>query len=393
MQKPRIALFTGNYIHIRDGVSNTLNRLVGYLGVKGYEVLVFGPGCPEPAIRHEGKFIPVYSIPAPFRPEYRIALGFTAPERQILREFDPDIIHIATPDMLGWKALRYAIKHDIPVVSSYHTHFSSYLKYYRLGLLEPLLWRYLFWFYRKCEQLYVPSPSMMEDLRRMKVESELKLWTRGVDTSLFSPDQRDPEWRLSLGFKAENVVVTFISRLVWEKNLEAVVSIFSRLRNINPLIRTLIVGEGPAQKELSQRLPETVFTGYLSGQVLARAYASSDLFFFPSETEAFGNVTLEAMSSGLPAVVADANGSRSLVTQGENGFIAGATDNEALLSGILKIAEDRDLRGRMSRLSREKAGLYDWDRVMDSIISCYQEVYNRKKESNHPDSILPETAM
>ncbi len=374
MRKPRIALFTGNYNHIRDGVSNTLNRLVAHLDKRGYDVLVFGPWSPRPEMQHEGNYVPVYAIPSPGRPEYRISMGFPSAEKQKLRDFDPDLIHIATPDLLGFRALRYAMKHDIPVVSSYHTHFSSYLKYYRLGFLKKPLWTYLRWFYRNCEHLYVPSLTTMQELRREKVECELKLWSRGVDTNLFNPGQRDPVWRRSLGFADDDIVIVFVSRLVWEKNLKMVTSIFAKIKSMTSSVRTLVVGDGPARNKLAKSLPDTVFTGYLGGRELARAYASSDVFFFPSDTETFGNVTLEAMSSGLPSVVARAVGNISLVDDGQTGYLAGATDEERFTKCLLDIIENSDLRGKMADMSRKKAQSYDWDRMLDQLVSYYNEI-------------------
>ncbi len=374
MRKPRIAIFTGNYNHIRDGVSNTLNRLVGHLGKRGYEVLVFGPWTPRPAMEHVGEFEPVYSIPAPGRPEYRITMGFPSANKQRLRDFDPDLIHIATPDLLGFRALRYAMKHNIPVVSSYHTHFTSYLKYYRLGLLERPLWKYLHWFYRNSRHLYVPSPATMQELRKEGVACELKLWSRGVDTALFNPGQRDPQWRQSLGFSDDDLVIVFVSRLVWEKNLDMVVRIFGKFNDAARSVRTMVVGDGPARKSLSKVLPETVFTGYLTGRDLARAYASADIFFFPSDTESFGNVTLEAMSSGLPAVVAKAVGSISLVDDGRTGYLVGATDEQRFTQYLQQIIDNNELRSRMADASRGKAQSYDWDKILDQLISYYNEI-------------------
>lgn len=379
MPKPRIAIFTGNYNHIRDGVSNTLNRLVGHLESKGYPVLVFGPWTPVPAMEHVGNFVPVYAIPAPGRADYRISLGFPETERQKLRDFKPDLIHIATPDILGLHALRFAMKENIPVVTSYHTHFSSYLKYYGLGFLEKLLWVYLHWFYEKCEQLYAPSESMIDELKRIGVRTEMKLWTRGVDTYLFHPRNRSEEWRRKNGFQEDDIVVAFVSRLVWEKNLEVVASVFNRIMNSNKSIRTLVVGDGPARDEFAQKVPGTVLTGYLGGVDLARAYASSDIFFFPSDTESFGNVTLEAMSSGLPAVVAEAVGSRSIVKNHINGFRTEPDDKSGFAEFLLEISVNQTLRKEMAEASRQHAELYDWSRILDQLLLYYGDVLKKKK--------------
>ncbi|MFO8029008.1 MAG: glycosyltransferase family 1 protein [Cyclonatronaceae bacterium] len=374
MRQLRIAIVTGNYNHIRDGVSNTLNRLVAHLEKRGFQVLVFGPWAPEPAMEHEGTFVPVYSIPAPGRPEYRISLGLPSAEKQKLRDFKPDLMHIATPDLLGFRALRLAMKEDIPVVSSYHTHFSSYLKYYSLGILKRPLWVYLHWFYRNCQHLYVPSPSLLEELEREGVACDLRLWARGVDTSLFNPAQRDMEWRRSLGFSDDERVIVFVSRLVWEKNLDMVAGIFSRIGEIDGRVRTLVVGDGPAREKLAERIPDTVFTGFLTGQDLARAYASSDIFFFPSDTESFGNVTLEAMSSGLPAVVARAPGNISLVEDGSNGYQAGVNDRERFMQCLVDIIRDPKLQRNMAEKALEKARTYDWEHILDQLVQHYREV-------------------
>ncbi|MEX2397800.1 MAG: glycosyltransferase, partial [Balneolales bacterium] len=160
----RVAIFTGNYNHIQDGVSLTLNRLVRHLLNRGISVMVFGPTVENPPMAHEGDFVAVPSIAAFGRPEYRISTGFPKSVREKLDKFSPDLIHIATPDVLGYKALKYANAYDIPAVASYHTHFTSYLKYYRLSLAEPLVWKYLKWFYSKCRHLYVPSASMIKEL-------------------------------------------------------------------------------------------------------------------------------------------------------------------------------------------------------------------------------------
>lgn len=374
MRKLGIAIFTGNYNHIRDGVSHTLNRLVGHLEKRGHRVIVFGPYTPNPAFKHTGDFMPVCAIPAPTRSEYRISLSFPKKAREKLKLFKPDIIHISTPDFLGFLGLRYAIKNNIAVVGSFHTHFSSYLKYYKLGFFERIVRSYLIWFYRNTRHLYVPSNSMIETLKKENYQTNFKLWTRGVDTKLYDPEKRNQNWRKKAGISEEEIAVVFVSRLVKEKNLKMLVAVFKEIKKRNPLIRTVIVGDGPSASTLKKELPDTIFTGFLAGEALAASYAGSDIFFFPSDTESFGNVTLEAMSSGLPAVVADAVGSRSLVEDGVNGYRADATDKDAFVKILTQLTDSPDLRLKMSRASREKAMTYDWDHILDQLISYYMEV-------------------
>lgn len=370
----RVAIFTGNYNHIRDGVSLTLNRLVDFLQRQGVEVLVFGPTISEPALNHNGTLVPVPSIKMPGRPEYRITTGFPADARKQLEAFKPDLVHLATPDILGIKALRWAEKNNVPLVSSYHTHFSSYLKYYKLSVFVPFLWRFLSWFYGKCKQVYVPSKSMAEILVEKNVTANLKIWERGINSQLFSPDKRDMEWRRSHGFDDDDIIITFVSRLVWEKNLRLFAKVVNRLKEKYANVKAMVVGEGPAREEMMDLLPNGVFTGFLTGEELATAYASSDIFFFPSDTETFGNVTLEAMASGLPAVVANATGSKSLVDHGENGFRAPVDKSDKFFTLIEKLIIDANLRQQMSKASLEKSKKYSWDSINGKLLGYYKEV-------------------
>ena len=370
----KVAIFTGNYNHIRDGVSLTLNRLVGFLTEKGVDVLVFGPTIDQPEIDHTGEFVAVPSISMPGRPEYRITSAFPKDTQKRLESFNPDIVHIATPDYLGYKSMRWALKNNKPVVSSYHTHFSSYLKYYRLSYIEPIMWKYLGWFYGNCTHVYVPSESMAKILEEKNIKSELKIWARGIETGRFSPSYRDLKWRAQLGVSDDELIITFVSRLVWEKNLKLFTEVVSKLQASYPKLKALIVGDGPAMEGAIELMPQALFTGFLEGDELAKAYASSDIFFFPSDTETFGNVTLEAMASGLPSVVADATGSRSLVNHGESGFVIPVESSDKFYTFIEKLINDDNLRLKMSASAIEKADEYSWSAVNNHLLSYYNEV-------------------
>ncbi len=373
----RIAIFTGNYNHIRDGVSLTLNRLVKFLETKNIPVLVFGPTADEPAFEHIGDFIAAPSIPMPGRPEYRVTIGFPEEVQRRLREFAPTLIHIATPDLLGFRAMRFAQSHEIQIVASYHTHFTSYLKYYNMDMLEILGWKYLVWFYSQCKHIYVPTASMADELAEKGIRDGLRIWARGVETDLFSPEKRDMEWRRSNGIADDQLVVTFVSRLVWEKDLQTVVDTLRKVTSMNASVKPMIVGDGPAKKELEQLVPNGFFTGFLMGEDLARAYASSDIFFFPSDTETFGNVTLEAMSSGVPAVVADATGSKSLIENGVNGYLGTPKKTREFADLIIKLAADADTRALMSHATRQKAMAYSWETINNGLLDQYREALNQ----------------
>ncbi|SHE95084.1 Glycosyltransferase involved in cell wall bisynthesis [Fodinibius roseus] len=373
MNELRVAIFTGNYNHIQDGVSLTLNRLVAYLESQNVPVLVFGPTVDDPAIDHEGEFVPVPSAPMPGRSEYRVTVGFPESAQKKLRAFEPTLVHLATPDVLGFRAMRWAQANNIQIVASYHTHFTSYLKYYNLGMLEMLGWKYLQWFYSQCKHIYVPSPSMATELNEEGIDEGIRIWERGVNTDDFNPKHRDMDWRRSIGYEDSDTIVSFVSRLVWEKNLQTFVDTIKILQQENPDMRAMVVGDGPAKKELEHMLPEAHFTGFITGEELSRAYASSDVFLFPSETETFGNVTLEAMSSGLPCVVADATGSRSLVESGVNGYLAAPRDTQEFARCVARIADNETVWQEMSRAARQKALAYSWDNVNRKLLENYRE--------------------
>lgn len=379
----RIALFTGAYNYISDGVTMTLNRLVAYLERHGAEVLVFSPITKKPPpIDHAGTLVPVASIPFPGRSDYRLAVGLPRKIRARLKAFDPDLFHIATPDFMGSQALRYARARGIPVVASFHTHFGAYCKYfvsyhkfYRMDLLESTAWRYGRWFYPQCEHIYVPTLSIGDELRSHGITNGLRLWQRGVDTGFFNPSNRSAAWRQALGIEGDEVVVSFVSRLVWEKGLHVFADVIEGLEARGIRHRSMIVGDGPARAKLEERLPHTIFTGHLQGEDLARAYAASDVFLFPSDTETFGNVTLEAMASGVPTVCADASGSNALVVDGETGFLAQPGKAAGFLDAVERLVTDPALRREMGRNALARARTYEWEEAMACVAGYYEEIF------------------
>jgi glycosyltransferase involved in cell wall biosynthesis len=364
----RVAIFTGNYNYIVDGVSRTLNRLVAHLEGRGHRVLVFGSASRRTALPHAGTFVPVPAVPIPGRGEYCFSLGLPRSGRRRLLDFGPDLIHVATPDLLGFAALRLARRRGIPAVASYHTHYTSYFRYYRASWLEPLVWRLLRRFYGRCREVYVPSESMIAQLRAQGLGANLRLWTRGVDTQAFDPRFRSLAWRRGVGIADGEVVVSLVSRLVKEKGLDAFVRAIEELERRGLPHRSLVVGDGPERAALERRLPRTIFVGHLEGEALSRAYASADVFVFPSDTETFGNVTLEALASGLPAVCADATGSRSLIEQGVNGYLCPAGE---LGAWTARLVADPALRARMAVAARAGAARLTWDAAMAAIEARY----------------------
>jgi glycosyltransferase involved in cell wall biosynthesis len=370
----RVALVTSSYNFIKDGVALTLNRLVGYLEQQGVEVLVFAPVAAQPAFPHAGTVVPVPSVALPFRQEYRLALGL-GPARRTLSEFAPDIIHIAVPDLLGLDALRLARQQHIPAVASYHTRYETYLRHYwYLAPFTELLARHLRRFYAACREVYVPSESVRDALLADGLKNNFRQWPRGIDTARFSPDRRSTAWRARWGIAPDEPVVLHVSRLVREKRLDSLTQTLQRLDRSGIAHRVVIVGEGPDRGFAEAALPNAIFTGFMDGDALAEAYASSDVFFFPSDSESFGNVTLEAMASSLPCVCADATGSRSLVVAGETGFLAPPEDTGTLAGHIVALLNDAGLRGRMGAAARARAMTFGWDETLARLLGYYHEL-------------------
>lgn len=374
MTNLRVALFTGNYHHVRDGVSLTLNRLVAYLLRQGVEVKIFAPKADRPALKHQGEIFPLPTIPFPGRSEYPFTIGLGKKAERELKKFNPDLVHIASPDRAAFVTIQKCREWGLPVVSSYHTHFASYLKYYKLEIIEPWIWERKRSFYHRCEHVYVPSQAIADELKEHGIVDGVKFWARGVDVSLFSPEKRDEQWRKKNGIEPDDLVILFVSRLVWEKDLMTFVKVIRDLQSKYQKIKPIIVGKGPIRGELERMLPNALFTGFLSGELLARAYASSDVFLFPSDTETFGNVTLEAMASGVPPVVANAAGSKSLVESGINGYLAQPRKVDDFYQAVEKLFNDKSHRKEVSRRAFEKAQQYSWERVNGQLLSYYYEV-------------------
>ncbi|HEX2760656.1 MAG TPA: glycosyltransferase family 1 protein, partial [Rhizomicrobium sp.] len=282
----RVALITSSYNFIADGVALTLNRLVGYLEKQGVKVLVFAPVGPQAAFAHQGTLVPVPSFPLPGRPEYRLALGMGGYAKRRLLDFQPDIIHIAVPDLLGHAALALAKAHGIAAVASYHTRYETYLKHYwYLAPLEGLLKHILRRFYGLAREVYVPSDSAREALLADGLKDNFKPWPRGIDTERFSPAKRSAAWRERHGIGPDELVVLHVSRLVREKRLDTLTGTLNRLAIPH---RVVIVGDGPDRSYAEHELPQAIFTGFQEGDDLAAAFASSDIFVFPSDSESFG---------------------------------------------------------------------------------------------------------
>ena len=374
----RIALFSGNYNYVRDGANQALNRLADYLLRQGAQVRAYAPTVPNPAFQAAGEIVSVPSVPIPLRPEYRLPIALTARVRRDLANYRPNIVHIASPDIVAHRAVSWARRRNIAAVASIHTRFETYLAYYHLEMLEPAARAIMRRLYRRCDAIVVPAESTAAVLRAQRMNRDISIWTRGVDRAQFHPGRRDMEWRRSLGIDDDALVIAFLGRVVMEKALDMFADAVDALAERNVKHRVLVIGEGPARPWFQQRLPDAIFIGQQVGDDLARSVASSDVLLNPSITETFGNVTLESMACGLPVVAAVATGATSLVRDGETGLLVEPGDIDGFADALETYAKDPELRRRHGEAGLAYAQTMDWDRINAAVIRVYQRVIEKR---------------
>lgn len=342
-------------------------------GTAGHKVRVYSPVTDTPAFEPAGTLIPVPSVALPIRGEFRLALGLPAVIRRDIMRFGPDIVHVATPDILDTRAQTFAKKIGVPIVASQHTLFETYLEHYHLGWLRPLAEAHLARFYRRSDHVLVPTDALAADMRRLRADDAVTVWSRGVDRALFYPARRDMAWRRSKGLDDGDVAVLFFGRLVLEKGIARFVSVIARLRRQGLPVRALVVGDGPAGRAFDT-LPDAVLTGHLEGEELARAVASADVLYHPSMTETFGNVVLEAMAAGLPVVAADAPSSRSLLDGHRAGVLCPSDDIDTACAALAELAQSPERRRDLGNAAWERSALYSWDAASMAVERAYRLV-------------------
>ncbi len=367
----RIALFSGNYNYVRDGANQALNRLVGYLLRQGCQVRVYSATSETPAFAPTGDLVSVRSMPIPGRGEYRVALGLPQATRLNLERFAPNMVHVSAPDVMNHRAVSFARARGLPVLASMHTRFETYFQYYGLGWMVPAVEAMQRRFYRRCDAVVAPSESMAKIMRDQRMNSDVTIWARGIDTGIFNADKRDLAWRRNLGIADDEVVIGFLGRLVMEKGLDVFADSIDRLNARNVRHRIIVIGDGPARPWLEARLPGAAFIGFQNGADLGRAVASLDMLFNPSITETFGNVTLEVMACRLPVVAARATGSENLVKHGITGQLIKPGDAEAFATALADYCTNTALRDAHGRAAEAESRCYDWDAINQAVLDTY----------------------
>lgn len=369
----RIALVTEVFLPAVDGVVTRLRRTLEELERHGDEVLVIAPAG-GPASYAGARVVGIPGLRIPFYPDgsgypkKRVSLP-VAPLRAALREFEPEVIHAINPFLLAAGAVRYADRRGIPLVASYHANIPAYGRYYGLGALEPLGWRYVARVHSRAHVNLCTSVATMQRLRDRGFP-RLALWPYGVETDRFSPRWARPRWRarLSAGHP-EQVILLCVGRLAKEKSFERLLPVVRQLREVT----LAIVGDGPLRPELEHLFAgtSTNFLGLLKGDDLSSAYASADAFLFPSDSETLGLVMLEAHAAGLPVIAADTPSARELVHEGVDGLRYDPNNPFALVDAVRRLAEDRELRLVLSAGARASVAGFSWREATEVLRGHY----------------------
>ncbi|WP_293879307.1 MULTISPECIES: glycosyltransferase family 4 protein [unclassified Sphingobacterium] len=345
----KVAFFTEILVEDFDGASRTMFQLINRIDQLKFNYFFIYGGGPVQFRNFQSYKVPSFKIPV--NDDYCLAIPQLIKKKLelALDKFAPEIIHIATPSLLGFFALNYAKRKGIPVLTIYHTHFISYIAYYFKNV-QPLVKPTEKWikkamnnFYNKCDIVYVPTKSILNELRQIGLQPEgLKLWQRGIDTGLFTPHKKNIAYIQNIT-QNDKPTILFVSRIVWEKNIKTLIEIYQQIQTQNLDYNFIVVGEGTAKTIAMQQMPQAIFLGKKNHEELAVLYASADAFVFPSVSETYGNVVVEALASGLPCVIADGGGSASLIQHGKNGFKCHSENPTAYVHYLKKILSDARL--------------------------------------------------
>lgn len=366
----RLAIFTDTYPPQINGVAPTLARLVKAVESRGGAVQVVTVSDPDAVSDSQVERWP--SIPFWAYPQLQMAAPRRDKALDLIEKWKPNLIHSTTEFGVGLGGLFGAREKRVPFVSSYHTHFTAYLKHYKLSVLDAIGWPYLRWFHNAGRITWAPSEIVRAELEQHGF-ANTRVWSRGVDANQFHPKFRSNELRAKLGVPENGLLVIYVGRLAPEKGIHVALEGMRQVMERNPNVRFALAGHGPDEERCRATAPPgAVFTGRLTGRALSEFYASGDIFVFPSITETFGNVVLEAMSSRLALVAPDIGATTELATT-ETSLQFRAQDAASLAACIETLVNDAVLRKRISDAAFAVATTRTWDAVFDRLVGDYRE--------------------
>lgn len=376
----RVALFSEVYWPMVSGVGVTLLRLVKALEGRGHEVRVYSASYPLPKDQpdrpevHRSPSVPLFLYP-----DVQWAFPRLRDVTEDLARFNPDVVHVATEFALGLAGLKAARQLKLPVIASAHTDYDKYAARYGVEWALRVGWHYLRWFYGQAYRVLCPSRIYQDHLRHRGV-MHTGIWSRGVDPEEFHPRFRSDAYRQALGLGPDDLLVTYIGRIAREKNLRQLLAAWKALERDRGTAQLALVGRGPLEDEIRRRrIPGVHVLGLMHGRALAEAYASADLFVFPSATETFGNSLLEGMGSGLPCLAAGAAGVLEFAQHGRNSWLVPPNNAGAIAHGLRRLLKDGDLRQRLSQGGLATAAERGWDEVYDRLLGDYREAIDNRR--------------
>jgi glycosyltransferase involved in cell wall biosynthesis len=369
----RWMLLTETYLPELNGVTITLSKLTEGLIARGHQVHIVRPrqGRDDKPIAHPANpgHTLVWSVPLFWVKGIRLGMPYLGQLKNEIKKFKPDILHVATEGWLGFAGVTAAHAYKIPVVSSYHTNFFAYSRFYGLGFLRTLGYWYFRLAHNATLKTFVPSQTVLRQLQSYKFKN-LEIMSRGVETDVFSPAHRSEELRRSWGVGPDDIVMFYNGRIAPEKNFPLMLKCYERLKKIDPNARLVIAGgsHGSLKEKLQREHPEIIFTGVITGLPRSQHYASADLFVFSSSTETYGNVILEAMSSALVVLAYDYAAPRENIVDGVNGFLAPFKKENEFISRFDEILKKRSEWKKIAAAARESVKDRSWDNVVDKYI-------------------------
>jgi glycosyltransferase involved in cell wall biosynthesis len=376
----RIALFSEVYWPMVSGVGVTLLRLTEALQARGHELRVYSatyalpPGRSDRPEVHRSPSVPFFLYP-----DVQWAFPRMRDVVEDLARFRPHVVHVATEFSLGIAGVKAARQLGLPLVASAHTDYDRYAARYGVTWALRAGWHYLRWFYGQAHKVLCPSRIYEQHLHSRGV-LHTGLWSRGVDPEWFHPRFRSEAYRARFGAGPGDLLVTYIGRIAREKNLELLLRAWESLAPVRGSARLVLVGRGPLEDEIRRReIAGVHVAGLLDGRELSAAYASADVFAFPSPTETFGNSLLEAMGSGLPALVAASGGVLEFSEHGGNAWLVAPDSAEAIAAGLERLLTDTALRRRLAHGALRTARERDWTQVYDRLLADYGEAVEGKR--------------
>lgn len=364
-----------------NGVAHTLSKMVNGLQLNGHNIWLVRPRIEKKELaqnRQGFNELLVKGMPIPFYKQLRMGLPAKKELHRLWSHKRPDVVHIATEGPLGWSALQVAKKLKIPISTDFRTNFHAYSSHYGIGWLSGAILSYMRKFHNAADATMVPTEQLAQTLSSAGFE-RLHVVPRGIDTQLFSPSKRDPALRASWKADSDTIVMLYVGRLAVEKNLELVLQTYAMAKQQSVKAKLVLVGDGPMRHELEQSFADVIFAGFRTGEDLAAHYASADMFVFASQTETFGNVTLEAMASGLAVVAFNHAAAGELIQNGVNGMLAAHASDIHFEMAAQTLLNRPELMAYVRQQACISAQSMGWDTIVKKTESVIYDVLDQRE--------------